>query len=57
MLDKPGSAKGFNNLLDDDKDKYGISPCSDKVGSDRPIRGYRSDIRSDSELREVRRYA
>ena len=30
MLDKAASAKGFNNLLDDDKDKYGISPCSDK---------------------------
>ena len=30
VLDKAASAKGFNNLLDDDKDKYGISPCSDK---------------------------
>ena len=30
VLDKAASAKGFSNLLDDDKDKYGISPCSDK---------------------------
>jgi len=27
VLDKSSSAKGFHNLLDDDKDKYGISPC------------------------------
>jgi len=27
VLDKSASAKGFHNLLDDDKDKYGISPC------------------------------
>lgn len=31
ILDKsPSSAKGFSNLLDDDKDRYGISPCSEK---------------------------
>ena len=27
VLDKSASAKGFHNLLDDDKDKYAISPC------------------------------
>ena len=26
----PASAKGFNNLLNNDKDKYGISACSEK---------------------------
>ena len=31
ILDKsPNSAKGFNNLLIDDRDKYGISQCSEK---------------------------
>lgn len=31
VLDKsPTSAKGFSNLLDDDKDRYGISPCNEK---------------------------
>ena len=26
----PTFAKGFNNLLNNDKDKYGISPCAEK---------------------------
>ena len=31
VLDKsPSSAKGFSNLLNDDKDKYGISACNEK---------------------------
>jgi hypothetical protein len=31
VLDKsPASAKGYHNLLNDDKDKYGISPCDEK---------------------------
>ena len=31
ILDKsPASAKGFHYLLNDDKDKYGISPCEEK---------------------------
>ena len=30
ILDQsPSTAKGFNNLLNNDKDKYGISPCSE----------------------------
>ncbi len=29
VLDKSSTSKGFNYLLDDDKDKYGISPCND----------------------------
>lgn len=30
ILDQsPSTAKGFNNLLNSDKDKYGISPCSE----------------------------
>jgi hypothetical protein len=30
ILDKsPASAKGYHNLLNDDKDKYGISPCAE----------------------------
>ena len=31
VLDKsPSSAKGYHNLLNDDKDKYGISDCNEK---------------------------
>jgi hypothetical protein len=31
ILDKsPAAAKGFHNLLNSDKDKYGISPCNEK---------------------------
>lgn len=31
VLDKsPATAKGYQNLLNDDKDKYGISPCDEK---------------------------
>ena len=30
VLEKPKSSKGYSNLLNDDRDKYGISPCKDK---------------------------
>ena len=30
VLEQSPSSKNFGNLLDDDKDKYGISPCNDK---------------------------
>ena len=30
VLESPAQAKGYSNLLNEDKDKYGISPCSEK---------------------------
>jgi hypothetical protein len=30
VLESSEKSSGFNNLLNDDKDKYGISPCSEK---------------------------
>jgi hypothetical protein len=30
VLDKSEKSSGYNNLLNEDKDKYGISPCSEK---------------------------
>ena len=31
VLESSAAAKGYSNLLHDDKDKYGISPCSEKM--------------------------
>lgn len=30
VLESSPGSKGYHNLLNDDKDKYGISPCSEK---------------------------
>ena len=30
VLESSPKAKGYHNLLNDDKDKYGIAPCSEK---------------------------
>lgn len=30
VMDKPSTAQGYKHLLNDDRDKYGISPCAEK---------------------------
>jgi hypothetical protein len=30
ILESSRGSKGFDNLLNDDKDKYGITPCANK---------------------------